>query len=541
MMKIKNKLFILTLIFGSFAYQSCDVEPEIYSEIIPEEFFKSPEQFASAASAAYLPLRRTQDRVHPVSDVVTDIATVAVRSNNGWDDGGLWPRLMSHDFQPSEFYSNNVWSLSAEGTSVCNRLIEIFTEQAGADSPAVLELRALRAHYIYLALSYYGNIPVELRFADADPAPPQVSPQEAWNILEAELLASIDGLSEERSSFTYGKVNKWVGYTILANLYLNSERITGIPKWQEAADAANMVINSGAYSLEGGYFANFRTQNESSSENIFVIPYERGFLNGFNVRHTALHQSADATFGMSDTPWGGFAIQEDFYNAFEDEDKRKGMFLTGQQYTIEAGPNWTNDNGFGYANPDPAFELTDCVEDFDNYLSGGFEDQLVGGCNIFITTDYNEIDNRYPYRHGARYAKFELALNETGDISNDFPIYRYAGVLLMRAEALWRLDNGSTEALALVNMTRARAGLDALGALTEDDLYWEIKKELALENHGRATTIRFGHWEDDWFLKGIGNQKGQPSVNFNEEFRRYYPIPTGALQANPSLQQNPGY
>ncbi len=540
-MIIKNRLFKLsTLLLLCVSYYSCDVEPEIYSEILPEEFFQTPEQFASAASSAYIPLRRSVDWIHPVSDGASDQSTVPVRSNNGWDDGNVWPRLMSHDFSPTQFYTSRAWDLSSEGTAICNRLIEIFTEQAGADSPAVAELRTLRAYYIYMALSYYGNIPVELRFKDADPAPSQISPQEAWNILESELLASIDNLSEEKSSATYGKVNKWVGYNILAHLYLNSERLTGVPKWQEAANAANVIINSGAYSLESGYFANFRTNNESSNENIFIVPFERGFLNGFNFRHTALHQSAAPTFGMADTPWGGFSIQEDFYNAYDANDKRRNMFLAGQQYTIEAGPNWNDDTGFSYNNPDSSFELVNCVEDFDNYSASG-QAELVGGCNIFITTDYNEIENRYPYRHGARYVKYEIALNETGDISNDWVIYRYGGVLLLRAEALWRMDNGSSEALALVNMTRARAGLDALVALTEDDLYWEIKKELAIENHARATTIRFGHWEDPWFQKGVGNVKGVPSVNNNEEFRRFYPIPDAALQANPSLNQNTGY
>jgi len=83
-----------------------------------------------------------------------------------------------------------------------------------------------------------------------------------------------------------------------------------------------------------------------------------------------------------------------------------------------------------------------------------------------------------------------------------------------------------------VNQIRNRAGLEPLTELTEDDLYWEIKKELAIENHARAITIRFGHWEDGWFLK---------EPNPSETFKRFYPIPAEQLQANVNLQQNPGY
>lgn len=535
----KNRLWMLAIISSAFLYQSCDVEPEIYSEVLPDEFFQNEAQLASAASVAYLPLGGWFETGQISNDLTSDQSTVAVRSNNGWDDGGVWPRLMAHDFAPENIFTVRTWNIGNEGVSNCNRLIEIFTEQAGADSPAVAELRALRAYYFYMLLSNFGNIVIETRFAEADAAPSQATAQEAWSLIEAELLESIPNISESTGSNTYGKVNKWGAYMILADLYLNSERITGVPKWQEAADAANEVINSGAYSIEPLYFSNFVTRNEGSSENIFVIPYERDLLSGFNVRHQ-MHQSGDGTFDMASTPWGGMAIQEDFYNAFDQDDKRRGMFIVGQMYTPEGGPSFSEEIGFHFTNPSEEFKLQNCIEDFDNYAAE-FQPLLEGGCNIFIDSVYTELDGRYPYRHGARYGKWEIPVGETFDISADMALYRYAQTLLIRAEALFRIDNGSAEALSLINQLRNRAGLDGLSALTEDELYWEFKKELAIENKARATTIRFGHWEDDWFLKGKGMQKGQPSQNFDDEFRRIYPIPFDALQANPNLQQNPGY
>ena len=254
----------------------------------------------------------------------------------------------------------------------------------------------------------------------------------------------------------------------------------------------------------------------------------------------ALHQSSPGTFDLNATPWGGFAFQTEFYESFEDDDYRKGMFIVGQQYTSKAGPNWSNTAGFNYSNPSDAFKLENCIEDYDNYTAE-FQAVLDGGCNIFITPDYTEIDSRYPYRHGARFGKFELPVGENFDISTDFPIYRLAGIMLARAEALWRVNNSNPESLVIVNTIRSRAGLSPLSSLTEDDLYQEMKKELALEGFSREITIRFGHWEDDWFLKGIGNMKGVPSVNLKDTTRRIFPIPTYAMQSNPNLVQNPGY
>ncbi len=524
-----KRFYLILFVFLTIPYQSCtDLDTELYSQVIPDEFYENDRQLISAASAAYTPLYGYWG-LHELSDLTTDQSTVPVRSNGGWNDGGLWPRLMAHDFKPTENVSGR-WNQWFGGVSACNRLIEVFTEQVGADAPAISELRALRAYYFYILLDLFGNIPIETRFVEADPAPKQVPPAEAFAFIEKELLESVDQLSEDKVS-TYAKVNKWVAYTVLTKLYLNAERFEAGPHWSEAAEAASQVINSGAYDLEPLYFSNFTLSNEGSNENIFVVPYDKNNAGGFSVRYQGLHQSADITFGFTEAPWGGFSIQEDFYKSFEENDKRRGMFIVGQQYTQKAQPSYSEEIGFYYANPKDEFKLTDCSEDFDN-LTEAEKAEEPEDCNVFITPEITLSKARgiAKYEEGARYGKYEYDQNIAGNLPNDFPIFRYADILLMRAEALWRLDNSSMEALLLVNQVRNRAGLDALTALTEDDIYWEMKKELAIENQARSITIRFGHWEDPWFLKTDADPN-----------KRWYPIPQDQLQANLNLKQNPGY
>ena len=541
----KIKIFI-TITLGSIFFSCTDLEPEIFSEITPENFFQSDEQLASFAAAAYTPLFSYWGN-HEVSELNTDVATVPVRSNGGWNDGGFWPRLMTHQFNPLDFVGDR-WNTWFGGVGTCNRLLETLEESLDAADPSIAELKLLRAFYFYQALDLFGNIPLETRFADANPQPSQSSSAEAFDFIEKELLEAIPNATE--STAAYAKMNKWIGYMVLAKLYLNAERFGAGPHYQEAADAANAIINSSTYSLESGYFANFLIENEGSTENMFVVPYDRTNAGGFLIRWQALHQSANPTFGISGggTPWGGFSIQEDFYNAFDENDKRRGMFIIGQQYTVQGQPSFSTDEGFFYANPKEEFKLIDCAEDFDNYSDASDKesfgwnsktsDQLSDAerkdfCNINITPGYQfSADGRALYRNGARYGKFEYPIGIGAGASNDFPIYRFADVLLIRAEALWRMNNGSAEALALVNEIRDRAGVERLSTLTEDGLYWEIKKELALENHSRATTIRFGHWQDEWFLK---------AANPSETHKEFFPIPQGQLDANPNLTQNPGY
>jgi hypothetical protein len=532
------KLFLTTILVSVVTITvSCEVEPEIYSEVLPSEFFKTQDQINTAVAVAYVPLNDYFDIIEANSEVISDIGTQSLKSDNGW--GGA-SGLLEHEFTSDMFQMNWTWSRASTGISTCNRLLEIISDSPDPSEVAIAELRALRAFYFYNMLQAYGNIPIETGFSDADPSPKQVAPQVAFDFIEKELLESVDKLSTSKGIDTYGKVNKYAGYSILTQLYLNSERITGVSKWSEAASASKVVIDQGGYQLTPGYFANFRAANEGSTENIWVVPYEEGSNCCFGpVLHTYLG-SMDKTFDLNWNPWAGYSFQAEFYNSFEDDDLRKGMFIVGQQYTSDAGPGWTDKAGFGYANPKDEYKIENCGEDFNNYAAE-FQPLLEAGCNIFISPEYTEIDGRYPKTNGAKWGKWETTSGQGFNSDADFTIYRLAGIMLARAEALWRSDNASAEALVIVNQIRARAGLDALGSLTEDNLYHEIKKELALEGFARPTLLRFGRWEDDWFLKGIGTYQGVQSVNRKKLTRRILPIPLPALQGNPNLVQNPGY
>ncbi|MBA4745703.1 MAG: RagB/SusD family nutrient uptake outer membrane protein [Muricauda sp.] len=532
MRKIKFLFFVLA-VFG--LSRSCtELDSEVYSEITPETFFQDDAQLSSAASSAYTTLYRWWEDMW-LMDMPTDQSAMPIRSNRGWDDGGRWPAIVRHDFPPQDDIFNGAWSGYFGGVSSCNRLIEIFTENVGSDSPIVFELRALRAFYYYTLLDLFGNVPLETSFSDANPSPEQSSPEEVFAFIESELLEVIPGLSEDKGA-TYAKMNKWVAWTVLAKMYLNANNYNAGDHWVEAAEAANNVINSGAYQIEPFYFSNFMVDNEGSQENIFVVPYDKvNTGEQFAIIRRATHQSVTGTLDYpAGTSWGGVSIQEDFYNAFEENDKRRGMFFIGQQYTIEAGPTWSEEIGFFYQNPIDEYRLIDCSEDVDRFV--GVLDQLppeAADCNVNIVPEYwFTNDGRTGYENGARYAKWELETGpeNTARQSNDYAIFRYAHILLIRAEALWRMNSGSAEALMLVNQVRERAGVDPLDILTEDDLFWEFKKELAMENHARTILIRYDRWLEPWF------QKEQ-----QDSSRNLYPIPLNQLNANPNLEQNPGY
>ncbi|MBQ4913791.1 RagB/SusD family nutrient uptake outer membrane protein [Maribacter sp. MMG018] len=561
---MKKFKIILIAILGFSCMQSCELEPEVYSEIRPENFFEDDEQLIAFTSSAYSSLNGWFGQFVQEQGMMTDEMANPLRSNDGW---GTNTDIMSHNFRANDNWVGGVWGIAFSGVATCNRLIEFLEGLDTDQNTAIAELRALRALYLWAGMDTYGNIPVELRFAEANPTPSQVSPAEAFAVIEEELLAAIPDLNPSKDQTTYAKMNRAAGNMLLATLYINAERYGVSAKWAEAAAAAQEVIDTGDYSLESGYFSNFMISNEGSSENILVIPYERNQIDN-SIAHATLHQSSSPTFGLASQPWGGYSVQGDFYNSFDENDNRRGMFITGQQYTKDAGPIWDATLGFLYSNPKEEYEITDCGEDY-NILTNverahwGFPEledgqtaadlspeELKLACGIVIMPNPDPImrdesgraEDMILYREGARMAKYEyeVGTNVGTGSNNDFPIFRYAETILIRAEALWRLDNGSVEALSLVNQIRDRAGLPTLGALTEDDLYQEYRHELALEGRARPIIIRFGHWEDEWNWKS--SDPAAPGDTYVPDVKnRWYPIPENELNSNPELVQNTGF
>ncbi len=124
------------------------------------------------------------------------------------------------------------------------------------------------------------------------------------------------------------------------------------------------------------------------------------------------------------------------------------------------------------------------------------------------------------------------ALNADSDV--DFPILRYADVLLMYAEAL-NEGGKAPEALPFLNQIRKRAGLADKAALSQADmrvaLEQERRVELAFENHRWFDLLR-----TDRYLPVLTG-KGLKVL----DYQKVYPIPQREIDLNKKLTQNQGY
>jgi len=553
------KVLMIVLIVTPFNQSCTNLDEELYSEVTPDNFFKSDEEFISALGAAYTQFKNFASG-DPLSlqDVTTDEMVVPTRGQD-WDDGGNWRRLSLHSWTYEDPVMSGGWDFGFSGVSTANRLIYQFqslvdngqVEQAAADA-FISELETVRGFFYWQLIDMFGNVPLVLDFATAEATPATADRADVYAAIVSNLESAVPKLSKAVDGTTYGRMNYYAGQTLLAKLYLNAGVYSGTAQWSKAIGACDAIINSGAYSLESNYFSNFNVNNSGSSEFIFAIPYDQVFFQGFNLVMRTLHYGSQQTYNLTAQPWNGFCTMEEFYNSYDDADLRKGdvgtidgpavkrgNFIAGYQYKLGGG--LVMDDGFKGPNPDrvPPF-LGDPDGAPLNFGSMGSGQPQI-----------NELGPQALRQAGVRIGKWEFGIGSTPNMSNDYAVFRYADVLLMKAEALWRLGQTS-EALTLVNQIRSRAGVPDLttldgplsfdmdgGSVSGGELFNEIGREMFSENHRRQDLIRWGFFTevDKWALPHYNPGDATNSSGYTTLF----PIHKNKLEANPSLKQNPGY
>ena len=509
------KLSIQNIIglMGLLILLSCtDLDPKLYSELTPDTKFTSTDANLGALLQNYTNLDRyVNDAIWPMQEL-TSATSVAAAKFGPWDDGGVWARLHRHEWQSTFFVFNNAWGMGFSGIAGCNRTIDELTIRGGQEA-GIAEMRALRAVFYWLMIDLFGDVPLETSFVNGKPNPSRVARTQVYQFIVDELneLISSGLLSETSGASYYGRMNKWSALALLTKVYLNAGTYSGTTQWSLAAETAKKIIDDGPFILEPDYFSNFAIENRGSKENIFVIPYDKFDANGanFNMHMRTLHPLNRLTYNFTDGPWNGFTALEEFYDSYDGVDKRKDMFIVGQQYDAAGNP---------LMDPNGGTEVD----------SKGNKDP--DGPPLIFTPFINELTPKAFSQSGARIGKFEFESGISVSAQNDFPIFRYADVLLMRAEALWRINNSSAEAVELVRQIRERAGLGIINPLTEDELREEILRELAFEAHARPTMLRFGTFDDARWEKGV-----------SAPTKSIFPIPEAQRNGNPNLGQNPGY
>ncbi|HET7896574.1 MAG TPA: RagB/SusD family nutrient uptake outer membrane protein, partial [Flavisolibacter sp.] len=421
-----------------------------------------------------------------------------------WADNGIWRDLWMHTWTPGSPPVENGWQFIYSAIARVNTILK--TVEALNPKPATFtsiqaELKTIRAYYYLLALDLFGNVP--LVDENSDVSCLKNTPRaDVFAYVEKEIKDNLPQLTTDVTPYTYGRATQWFAYAMLAKLYLNAAVYTGTPRWADCIAACDAILNGRRYSLETDFFANFSVANENSKENIFVIPFDREKgLDWFGIQVLTLNYVSNTTFGLESGGANGFCSPAAICQQFDARDKRRKMFLVGQQYINQV--------------EDPAHLQYDRL-----------------GQPLIFDPVITTFSIPYPKAEGAgaRCAKWEFNKQGFGNMSNDFAVYRLADIVLMKAEAQFR-NGDAAAALTTVNQKtdgvsiRSRAGMPdfSAGEMNLDGLLAERERELSWEGHRRTDLIRFGHFTD----------ARTPEKGVSENYRTLFPIPEPELAKNP--------
>lgn len=439
----------------------------------------------------------------------------------------------------------NYWPDLASGITKCNQ----FLEENGADlagSALLYNARAMRAFYHFILMDSYGDVPILDKTPEEGEAVERKSRKEVAEWIESELLACIPNLSEENNASTYGKPNKWMAEALLVKLYINWAVYTcGNVASYDASTAVNSklddcvkycddIIQSGKFNLNDAYRKKFMYDNGVQiADFIYAMPYDCVTATGmlYGRYHTfRRHDDTDPYYlggKMKNSCAGIMAMDPDFSDLFTlTGDDRNACILGGKVYVHDAVSGEATTTPSVYTKTGEQLEFT-----HDITLASGGEDQLNVGAN---TTGW---------RQGYRSIKFYPNPNEysaySRSLSNDVPIFRYADILLTKAEAILRgaaATNGDTPQ-SLFNQIWAYVHAPQLDyAPSLKELLDERGREFFDENWRRNDMIRFGTFENEYGF----HKKSITNAKF-EKTRRIFPVPQSVLNENTNWKQNEGY
>ena len=521
-MKKKSLIYMLAGASLICAMPACtNLDETVYDNLPANTFGSSEKEVKALVGTVYKTLKKfPADGNFFALDVMSGSdAVTPTRKGGDWYDGGQYREIYMHTWTAQTSVIKGAWSSASEAIGTCNAALDMIqTSQILSDAQKTqyeAEVRGVRAFWIYKMMDEWGNVPLVLDYKDKEL--PVCEPRQKvfdWLVTE---VTGIVGQCPDREG-NYGKFTKGAAYALLAKLYLNAEAwgvTTSTDAYKEVIACCDKISEMG-YALEPDFKSNFSLTNESSKEAILAAPFSETDTdkdNRWQLMNRTLHYKDQKALGSGFSAWNGVCAQPDYVKQFADDDPRKeATYLTGQMYDATTGEPIKTDHGF----------LLNHTVDV-SMLEGTEYDGTTWGA-------VNQHD-------GARCHKWPYSTTLTDAMGNDFHIFRYADILLMKAEALLRSGGSVAEATALVNRVRERAFGDSAHNKTTvslNDILLERRFELAWELHNRQDDIRFGVYEQGMWSSSHCERKA-------DAYLRLFPVSQDAFQSNDRLTQNPGY
>lgn len=479
---MKSIYLLLSFLF-ILVINACSLEEDPPSNLAPSNFYTSSSDAVAAVSAAY-------DAFNQIGDQSRNLIIMGDVSS---DDANPLPinadRVQIGAFltAPSNGIVLQTWQVIYQGINRANAAIDripTITMDTKLQARLVGEAKFMRAVYYFYLVRWYGGVPLmltETASLDAGKDVGRASADEVYTQIIKDLTDAESTLSEAYTGADVGRATVGAAKAMLAKVYLTRKDFT------KARDKAQEVINNAAkykYGLFDKYIDVFAVGNKNGKEGVFEMQFVAGGVGQGNgmITYFAIENSPVTGRGF-----GSFFPTVELYNSYAPGDKRKELYINS--YVNAAGQT--------------------------------------------VTT----------YQHFNKYV--DAAAKAFPEGNNNFPIIRYADILMMFAEAENEVTGPTAEAIEFVNQIRRRAfgfpltmpsTADIATGITKDDfrnkIYDERRWEFTAEGHRWFDLVRTGR------LVSVLQAKGKTNVAAKHNL---FPIPQRERDLNPKLEQNPGY
>ncbi len=486
---MKKILFIITSAGAIFI--SCNKLVEDPSSIITTaQFYRTQSDAVAAVNAVYSTLN-----TDPVADFPIYGRNLNLLTGNGSDDQIFSPSNTNPDvralgtttYVPANDRIKKNWQQHYFGISRANVAIDNIPNiqfDSTIRARLVREAKFIRGLLYFNIVRFWGDAPLVLHDpvgTDVNQTKIKRAPKDSVYQQIISDLTDATNLPKTYSGSDVGRVTSGAAHALLAKVYVTRR------EWDKALAELNQVMNGGyGYDLFTNYYDAFQKATKNGKEHIFSVQFETnlGAKNSTQFLSSAVFTSFNPAVYPGDGP-----ADSTIYQLFDSVDTRRAVTFFTTQYNPATGQTVN----FGAAR----------FNKFIDYSITPLTNQTVSGMN--------------------------------------FPVLRYADILLLYAEVLNELNGGPTaEAYTAIDRVRTRAHIAGLTpGLNQtdfrDSVFHERRKEFIQEGMRWFDLSRRGGTYLYDALKKFPAKTGAAVKD------TLYPVPQAEIDLNPLLTQNPGW
>ncbi len=480
---MKN-IIVFTLI-SITAFSSCSkfLEESPKGQVDITNYYKTESDAISAVNSIYAYLNSTSTG-----------STAGVYHSTFWVTAGLasdemlnnqlgtpyYDQLSNFTYHSENSALQEIWAMHYKTITIANIAIQripLIEMNQALKERLVGEAKFLRGLMYFNLVRMFGKIPLLVTEADnANLAPAAASTDDIYLQITNDLSDAANILP---SSYPVGngrgRATKGAANAILAKVYLT------LGDWQNAADFAKKVIDSHEYALWDDFADVFKLSSRAGKEAIFSVGFgdAGGAIIFWEVGqfNVRLLPTALSVEGVQNAQ--GWQIPTQYlYDSYDVDDRRRAV-----TFVTEAGGN---------------------------------------PIRPYIQKYWDRVAE--PTANGS---------------ANDFPVIRYADVLLIYAEASNELDKPDV-AHEYINMVRKRARFDGTNYLNTVPDYVGLNKDdfrnAILEERKLEFVAEGQRWFDLVRMNKLTTEvpKAKPGVNPSAD-QKLFPIPQHEIDLNPNL------